>query len=183
MMDEHSINDLAKLVGVSPRTIRYYIEEGLLPEPHGSGRRQRYGREHEARLRVAKALRDLGLTVKGVRIALASTPIAVLEKRLAALPRDVAPEQVGELLGDLWQSPPPPPAMASRSILGSLSYGEPTPPYRLSAHGHGERAGHWFRVSLAPGVELHYQLSDDERRQSAIEGIVRDAEKRLAPFD
>ena len=183
MIDEHSINELAHKVGVSPRTIRYYIEEGLLPEPLGSGRHQRYGREHEVRLRVAKALRDLGLTVKGVRTALASTPITVLERRLASLPPDASAEQVGELLGDVWQAATPPAAIPMSRL--AASYQEPHPPHRerLSAPRGVERAMAWIRVTLAPGVELHYLPSGDDRRDAAIQGIVRDAEKRLAPFD
>ncbi len=180
MIEERSIRELAERVGVSPRTIRYYIDEGLLPQPIGAGRHQLFGREHEVRLRVAKALRDLGLTVKGVRTALATTPISVLEKRLAALPQDVAPEQLGELLGDLWQASPP-----TRSRLAAFASQEP--PYRHTERpairGHWYRAAQWIRVGLAPGVELHYQPSDDESRDHAIESIVRDAEKRLSQFD
>ena len=182
MIEEHSINELAERVGVSPRTIRHYIEEGLLPPPIGSGRHQLFSREHEIRLRVAKALRDLGLTVRGVRTALASTPIHVLEKRLAALPQDVSPEQVGDLLSDLWQAPTSPPV---QSRFAAFALGEPSHPRaeRLMARGPSERAAQWIRVALAPGVELHYQPSDDERRDAAIQSVVRDAEKRLSPFD
>lgn len=104
----------------------------------------------------------------------------MLEKRLAALPQDVAPEQVGALLDDLWQATPP-----TRSRLAAFAFQEP--PYRhtegLTTSGHSYRASQWIRVGLAPGVELHYQSSDDERRDHAIESIVRDAEKRLSPLD
>ena len=183
MIEEHSINELAERVGVSPRTIRHYIDEGLLPPPIGAGRHQLFSREHEVRLRVAKALRDLGLTVRGVRTALASTPIHVLEKRLAALPQDVSPEQVGDLLSDLWQAPAPPP---TQSRFAAFAPGEPSShprAERLMTRGPSERGAQWIRVALAPGVELHYQPSDDERRDAAIQSVVRDAEKRLSPFD
>ena len=36
---EYSISELAEAAGVSTRTIRYYVSEGLLPPPVGSGTR------------------------------------------------------------------------------------------------------------------------------------------------
>jgi DNA-binding transcriptional MerR regulator len=34
----YAIGDLAELAGVSRRTIRYYVQEGLVPAPLGLGR-------------------------------------------------------------------------------------------------------------------------------------------------
>ena len=69
----YGIDDLARLGGVSRRTVRYYVQEGLLPAPRGLGRGRHYGPEHLERLLRVKALQQRGLTLEGVR--------AVLEQR------------------------------------------------------------------------------------------------------
>jgi DNA-binding transcriptional MerR regulator len=65
----YAIGDLASLGGVSRRTVRYYVQEGLLPAPFGVGRGNHYGREHLAQLRV-KALQEAGQSLDEIRRAL-----------------------------------------------------------------------------------------------------------------
>jgi DNA-binding transcriptional MerR regulator len=74
----YGIDDLARLGGVSRRTVRYYVQEGLLPAPRGLGRGRHYGPEHLERLLRVKSLQQQGLTLEGVR--------AVLERRSPAPP-------------------------------------------------------------------------------------------------
>jgi DNA-binding transcriptional MerR regulator len=67
----YGIEELADLGGVSRRTVRYYVQEGLLPAPLGVGRGDHYGQEHLERLRQVKALQQAGLTLDEVRRELA----------------------------------------------------------------------------------------------------------------
>jgi DNA-binding transcriptional MerR regulator len=69
MTDEarYGIEELAALGGVTRRTVRYYVQEGLLPTPLGVGRGRHYGPEHLARLQAVKALQEQGLTLDAVR--------------------------------------------------------------------------------------------------------------------
>ena len=55
------IGEVARLVGTTPRTIRYYEEIGLLPPSGGreSGRHRLYGEQDVERLRDALRLKDL----------------------------------------------------------------------------------------------------------------------------
>jgi len=55
------IGELAKRVGTTPRTIRYYEELGILPSEGGreSGRHRLYGERDVARLRDALRLKEL----------------------------------------------------------------------------------------------------------------------------
>src|SRR5262245_60546325 len=62
-----SIQDLADLADVSRRTVRYYVQEGLLPSPLGVGRGRHYGREHLDRLIQVKALQASGRTLDDIR--------------------------------------------------------------------------------------------------------------------
>lgn len=47
---KYGIAELAALGGVSRRTVRYYVQRGLLPAPSGTGRGKHYGEEHLERL-------------------------------------------------------------------------------------------------------------------------------------
>jgi DNA-binding transcriptional MerR regulator len=63
----YAIGDLADLGGVSRRTVRYYVQEGLLPPPHGVGRGNHYGREHLDQLLRVKTLQENGRTLEEIR--------------------------------------------------------------------------------------------------------------------
>ena len=63
-----SIGQLAKAAGVSSRTIRYYEELGILPEPRRSpGGTRKYPREYSGYIAAALALKDLGFRLEEVR--------------------------------------------------------------------------------------------------------------------
>jgi DNA-binding transcriptional MerR regulator len=62
-----SIDELADLGGVSRRTVRYYIQEGLLPPPLGVGRGRHYGQPHLDRLLDVKSLQEAGLSLDEIR--------------------------------------------------------------------------------------------------------------------
>ncbi len=69
-MDEYTIGDLAVLGGVSRRTVRYYVQEGLIPPPAGLGRGAHYGKAHlDALLRV-KSMQERGLLLEEIRLAI-----------------------------------------------------------------------------------------------------------------
>ena len=75
----YAIGDLADLGGVSRRTVRYYVQEGLLPQPLGLGRGNHYGEEHLAQLLRVKALQEAGQTLDEIRGELGQkTTIAAL---------------------------------------------------------------------------------------------------------
>ena len=63
----YGIEDLAALAGVTRRTVRYYVQEGLIPAPLGVGRGRHYGPEHLARLQSVKGLQERGLSLDEVR--------------------------------------------------------------------------------------------------------------------
>jgi len=69
-----TLEELAEASGVSPRTIRYYQAEKLLPKPRrdpDDARVARYQPSHVERLRLIGELRDRGLKLPAVRALLA----------------------------------------------------------------------------------------------------------------
>ncbi|MDQ0466781.1 DNA-binding transcriptional MerR regulator [Caulobacter ginsengisoli] len=58
--DRYTARDLAALTGVSERTVRYYVQEGLLPPPAGRGRGAHFTDDHLTRLKLIRALQQAG---------------------------------------------------------------------------------------------------------------------------
>jgi DNA-binding transcriptional MerR regulator len=81
MSDErsYSIGELAEAAGVTPRTIRYYTGEGLLPKPDTRGQYAQYGGEHLLRLRLIARLKESYLPLSEIRAYLA--PLSADEMR------------------------------------------------------------------------------------------------------
>ena len=63
----HAIGDLARLAGVSRRTVRYYVQEGLIPAPLGVGRGNHYTRAHLDEILRVKTLQEAGRTLDEIR--------------------------------------------------------------------------------------------------------------------
>ena len=63
----YTLRELTDAAGVSARTVRYYITEGLLPPPHGMGPASVYTEEHLERLRQIAALKAAYLPLKEIR--------------------------------------------------------------------------------------------------------------------
>jgi DNA-binding transcriptional MerR regulator len=64
---QYTIENLCELTGFTRRTIRYYIQEGLLEPPAGRGRGGFYFDSHLDRLRRIKALQDEGLKLSQIQ--------------------------------------------------------------------------------------------------------------------
>ena len=62
-----SVDELADLGGVSRRTVRYYVQEGLLPPPLGVGRGKHYDQSHLDRLLRVKAEQEAGRSLDDIR--------------------------------------------------------------------------------------------------------------------
>ena len=61
------IGEVAKQLGITTRTIRFYEEEGLI-EPVKTPKGTRlYSEEHIRRLRVIKELRDMGISLEKIK--------------------------------------------------------------------------------------------------------------------
>src|SRR3989449_3465361 len=79
----YRLRELARLVGVEPRTIRSYIQQAVIPGPDQRGRNARYGPVHLDRLRAVVFLRNQrGLSLPAIRRLLQS----LSEAEIRAIP-------------------------------------------------------------------------------------------------
>ena len=94
------IGDVARLVGTTPRTIRYYEEIGLLAQAPArpSGQHRLYSEDEVERLREVMRLKDLlGVSLEELKTLLAAEE-ARAEVRAQLRREDVQPERRRELL-------------------------------------------------------------------------------------
>ena len=63
---QYTIEDLCELTGFSRRTIRYYVQEGLIDPPAGRGRGGFYFDSHLDKLLKIKSLQDRGLRLSAI---------------------------------------------------------------------------------------------------------------------
>jgi len=76
----YKLEELAAEAGVSPRTVRYYVQRGLLAAPEFRGKDTAYGREHLLRLHAIKHLQEAHLPLDGIQVRLANATEAELVK-------------------------------------------------------------------------------------------------------
>ena len=62
-----NIGELSDRTGVSRRTIRLYVQRGMLPAPFGKGRGSSYGKEHLGGLEKIRKLQDAGHSLEAIR--------------------------------------------------------------------------------------------------------------------
>ncbi|GEC07332.1 MerR family transcriptional regulator [Streptomyces spinoverrucosus] len=63
---EYRMEELARLAGITVRTLRFYRERKLIPPPRREGRIAWYDDHHLARLRTIAALLERGHTLNGI---------------------------------------------------------------------------------------------------------------------
>jgi DNA-binding transcriptional MerR regulator len=78
-----SIEELASRGGVSRRTVRYYVQRGLLPRPTGVGRGRHYTEAHLERLIEVRRLQEAGVPLAEIASG-PSAPAPVPESSIEA---------------------------------------------------------------------------------------------------
>ena len=63
----HSLDELAALVDLPKRTVRYYIQLGLVDRPDGETRAARYGTRHVEQLLQVRKWSDAGVSLERIR--------------------------------------------------------------------------------------------------------------------
>lgn len=133
--DSYDLTELCDAAGVTPRTVRYYVQQGLLPAPGARGPGARYDAGHRDRLRLIKRLQREHLPLAEIRARLAALDdtavAALLEEPTPAAPVGSALEYVRQVLAGRPAQPAPraahPPG-PQRSHVARLARSLPGPP-------------------------------------------------------
>lgn len=179
---DFSLNDLAERTGIEPRTIRSYIERGLLPGAHARGRGASYSSEHLSRLQVIQSLRRArpNMALSEIRIvlqqlkpqqihSLAGGSIGAVARAISdSAPTDDIVE--GEYAVDDgetprtvdWDDSARKLTGAERLVCFLREMGGLSLPARTS------RVEAWNRISVTPDVELSVRAEFDENQVAAF---------------
>ncbi|WNG31368.1 MerR family transcriptional regulator [Cystobacter fuscus] len=143
---EWKLSELAEAVGVTPRTVRYYVQRGLLPAPPFKGPDTVYGEEHLLRLKAIRVLQARFLPLDAIQVELAR----------------LTPEAL-QALAEAEPSAPPPVPSPAASAPAPISPPESTAPSASPTS--------WRRWELAPGLELHLADTADAKTRALAEHL------------
>ena len=74
-MADYSLSELETLTGLAARTIRFYIQKGLVQAPFGARKTPRYTEKHVEQLLLVKQYKDAGLNLGRIAQLLNQTDI------------------------------------------------------------------------------------------------------------
>jgi DNA-binding transcriptional MerR regulator len=189
----YTLTDLCELADVTPRTVRYYISQGLLRSPGASGPGARYGDGHLARLRLIRRLQREHLPLAEIRARLAavSDEEAIAQAEASAgPPAGSALDYVrGVLASGALGSPgtrplsSAPARQAPAFAPSSLARSAPGPLPALAEERPAEppaaARSHWERHTLAPDVELHVRRPLTRSQNRAVARLLEVARQLL----
>lgn len=84
----YDIQALIKQSGIPRRTVYFYIQQGILPPPHGAGLSAYYTDEHLLRLKLIPVLRGQGMRLDEIRAKLAQVDVDEMIRMLEAAQKE-----------------------------------------------------------------------------------------------
>ena len=193
----YSLQDLADLADVTPRTIRYYIAQGLLPSPEGAGPAARYAEGHLGRLRLIRQLQREHLPLAEIRARLTGlddvTVQALLTPGDVAGPAESAIDYIRSVLlgstpsaaaGPMALTPARHGAVVMPALLAEelTASAEPAPAPQLMAPSLSAAPApapvqtpdrsQWDRVTLAPDIELHVRRPLSRLQNKRVDRLI-----------
>jgi MerR family redox-sensitive transcriptional activator SoxR len=198
--EELLIHELAARAGISVRTIRYYIEEGLLPQPSYQGKYSYYDLNFLDRLELIRRLKDSylplreireimsSLTDDEVRVKLKEQPVTSrnsineqMPAQQAGKPGENALRYINRLMEDQTRYKTKGTGDKAETNLFRqnkiLLQSKVSSPEASSTVPDQET---WQRITLAPGVELNLRHPLDPDTQSQVQQLINFA-KILLP--
>ncbi|MEE2780218.1 MAG: MerR family transcriptional regulator [Myxococcota bacterium] len=165
--DAYSLSEICTLTGVTQRTVRYYIQQGLLPTASRSGPNVVYPEAFLLRLRLIARLKSEHLPLAHIReqlVSISDDEVSALVSTPSPPPADTAADYVRALLRPDENSSPP--------HVPTSSPGSPTP-NTVGFMGQSR----WDRVSLSPDVELHIRRPLTREDNARVQRLMRHAKR------
>lgn len=181
---------LCDLAGVTARTVRYYIAQGLLPQP-GAGREARkYGQGTLDRLRLIRQLQREHLPLAEIRARLAPLNDDAVAALLTAEPAPSAPlgsarEYLDAVLGVARRQAAPAPrgAVPRHQALtvrdATPPQPRPAPPPQVTPDTWPRGREQWERLRLHDDIELHVRRPASRELNRRLERLLEAARRIL----
>jgi DNA-binding transcriptional MerR regulator len=172
----YTVSELEALTGVQRRTIHFYVKEGVIAAPEGSGGGARYGEEHILRLQLTRELQKSHLKLSGIREAMESLST---EEMRAIVQNAGSPTKTWDRQSlEQWLEARVPiasdgPGM-NRSTI-ETGGGPARPRGKGSAPSRGET---WERIRVAEGLELLLRSDLAPRYQGLVDEIAARTRRR-----
>ena len=182
--EEFSMEDLAKRSGLSVRTVRYYMQQGLLPGPDTAGKYASYSRRHLDHLAMVQRLKRLHLPLKEIQHLIANMSPGDMQQ-LLAMQDTIALKRLAlrddEVLYDREEG-----LSSAKDYIEGLArrqarvkhiaespsvYAQQAAP----APGSPER---WSKIRLAEGVELNVREQESRALRDEI-GLLIEAARKI----
>lgn len=197
MVQDLTIEDLAQQSGLSLRTLRYYIQEGLLPGPDTAGKYASYSQQHLDYLAMITRLKNLHLPLKEIRHLLSNMSPEDM-RRILDYQNDIHfniqdefelrkpyPAQSGgktralEYIRDLEQR-----QTGFRSVAGSPSIPAAPQAYQAQSENYQVKESariyqpnkeRWTKVVLGYGIELNIRDEIARKFRGEIDELIKKA--------
>jgi len=179
------ISELAKRSGTTVRTIRYYIQEGLLPQPDIRGRYSVYDQKYLERLELIKRLKDAYLPLKEIKRLINSLDDHEIQALLALDANDFNQQITKNSISEMrYIAEEPSDALTYIARIldvhsdESDATGAAPPPQRTRRPPEPRpyeprRESQWQRIEILPGLELHVRQHILTRYKGHIEKAVQ----------
>ncbi|OGN91102.1 MAG: hypothetical protein A2Y88_02195 [Chloroflexi bacterium RBG_13_48_10] len=195
--EELLIHELAERAGISVRTIRYYIDEGLLPQPSYQGKYSYYTLNYLDRLELIRRLKESYLPLREISEIMNSLTDDQVRNRLSELPASSPKFSVEQKPRQPTAKPgakaldyinqvmdtqtkyrmkgtsdlPQPTITKQREITSQMNSiaAESAPIMEVDEI--------WQRISLAPGVELNLRRPLDPVTENRVQQLINFARR------
>ncbi len=166
----YDIAQLSDLAGITPRTVRYYIAQGLIPAPAARGAGSHYSADHLERLRVIRSLQREHLPLAEIRRRmerLADEEIrAIADAEGRRAPPTSALEYVRETMAAIREPRAEEAQMFAAMLASPSAIARDASPAVTRPPSTVQRS-QWDRIELAQDVELHIRrpLTRDQNKR------------------
>jgi len=185
-----SLAELARVVGVTPRTVRYYIVQGLLPGANDAGPGAWYDDRHASRLRLIRELQRQHLPLAEIRTRLAElgdddvTELLETESSKPPASASSALDYIRTILGgESTPLPPEPPDYQSllprMSLAGPMTSPAAQPTAPASPLAPATERSQWDRIALTNDIELHVRRPLSRLDNKRVERLITIARQVL----
>jgi len=186
---EYLIGELAEKANVTVRTIRYYMDEGLLPTPITRSKYALFSQEHLDRLELIRRLKEIHLPLEEIRVILQAANDHEItqmlknsdEQRYKSPDSPASINEPGpgkaalDYIADITHAH----LAFQRKDYSSPDLNRPLSNARGPVFGQMPATETWERIELAPGVELNIRSTTDPMLRAKITELVRVSKELL----